>query len=59
MAWQTIWHDTDKMIERDDETGEERITWTNPAADGARLEATERTQEAIIDMLAESLGVEL
>lgn len=41
MAWQTIWHDTDKLIERDDVTEEERITWLNPNALEARLAAAE------------------
>ena len=65
MTWRTIWHDTDKLIEQDDATLDadgnpvQRTTWLNPAAEGARLDATERTTGAIVDILTESLGVEL
>ena len=64
MTWRTIWHDTDKLIEQDDATGEQRTTWTNPAAQVVAelpesLPRIETTQEAIVDALAESLGVAL
>lgn len=54
MAWQTIWHDTDKLIERDDVTEEERTTWFNPNATGsilagivARAEAEESATDPV------------
>lgn len=65
MAWQTIWHDTDKLIERDDVTEEERITWLNPNALEARLVAaeeavsnTENELHEIVTVLAAAEGVE-
>ena len=39
MTWRAIYRDTDKAVERDDDTGAQRVTWTNPNAPGAILDA--------------------
>lgn len=39
MGWVTLWRDTDKTIERDDQSGAERTTYTNPVEDGIRRQA--------------------
>ena len=41
-----IYRDTDKTIEVDDATGEQYVTWTNPAASGAILDAIRATAAA-------------
>ena len=41
-----VYRDTDKVIEVDDATGEQCVTWTNPAADGAILDAIRATASA-------------
>ena len=46
MTWTTIWRDIDKLIERDTDTGAERVTWTNPAA-------REPVLSAVLAMLAQ------
>lgn len=65
MAWIKIWHDTDKLIERDDVTEEERVTWLNPDALEARLAAveeadinTENKLREIVTVIAAAEGVE-
>ena len=38
-----VYRDTDKVIEADDATGRYRVTWTNPNAEGAILDAIRAT----------------
>jgi hypothetical protein len=52
MTWQTIYEDTDKRVEQDD-NGDQRLIWTNPDADGARLAAL---TDAVDTLILDSLG---
>ena len=41
-----VYRDTDKTVEVDDATGEHRVMWTNPGAEGAILDAIRATAAA-------------
>ena len=41
-----VYRDTDKTVEVDDATEEQYVTWTNPAADGAILDAIKAVASA-------------